>query len=40
MRIFSFILGFMFCGLCFGAELEGYYMTHKGEKGQQVRRLR
>ena len=36
MRIFSFILGFMFCGLCFGAELEGYYMTHKGEKGQQA----
>ena len=31
------ILGLVFIYLCvgFGAELEGYYMTHKGEKGQQ-----
>ncbi len=34
MRIIKLLL---FCGLCvaFSAELEGYYMTHKGEKGQQ-----
>lgn len=30
------LFSLLFCThLLFGAELEGYYMTHKGEKGQQ-----
>lgn len=35
MRMLGLII---MCGICagvFGADLEGYYMTHKGEKGQQ-----
>lgn len=35
MRIFQLVAA---CGMCvglFGADLEGYYMTHKGESGRQ-----